>query len=328
MAGINQVDGRGGLARLGAALNPLLGRDVADFAAARARFAATLPLPATVAVIGLGPGEGRTSVAALLALAVAGWSERRVVVLDTVSSPVGRQPPVGGVPQVGDVAGRTVTALLGGEVTAGRLPSLLDARPTADVVARSRLRAARTPGAAVPVLSLPPGGSGFTPQVVEQSLVKLRQRADLVIIDTPAGPGPAVLHGVFQHADHFLLVVSGHGDVDRRLLAVLRWLDASPGRSRRRTVTGVIVHRGWSVPRWQFSELPVVLIPRDEGLRRRRIDRLGRQAVIAGLTLAAEVGEAIGEPTDTHGSEGWPQPGAIAGLLPSSAPDPTIFGHR
>lgn len=328
MPGINEVDGRGVLARLGAALNPLLGRDVADFAAARARFAATLPRPTTVAVIGLGPGEGRTSVAALLALAAAGWSDRRVIVLDTVSSPVRRQPPGAGVPRVSDVAGRTVTALLGGEVAAGRLPNVLDARPSADVIARSRLRAARTPGAAVPVLSLPPGGSGFTPQFVEQSLVKLRQRADLVIIDTPAGPGPAVLHGVFQHADHFLLVVSGHGDVDRRLLGALRWLDGSPGRSRRRTATGVIVHRGWSVPSWQFSELPVVLIPRDEGLRRRRIDRLGRQTVIAGLNLAAEIGEATGGPTAMGGSQGWPQSGAMAGLLPSSAPDPTIFGHR
>lgn len=287
-----EIDRRSVLVRLGAALNPLLGRDVADFAAARNRFAATLPLPTTVAVIGLEPGQGRSSVAALLALAVAGWSDRRVVVLDTVSAPMGARPPDAGVPSVGDVGGRTVTALLGGDVGAGRLSSLLDARPAADVIARSRLRAARTPGAAVPVLSLPPGSSGFTPQLVEQSLGRLRQRADLVIIDTPAGPGSPVLQGVFQHADHFLLVVSGRGDVDRRLLAAVRWLNGAPGRGRRRTATGVIVHRGWSVPSWQFSGLPVVLIPRDEGLRRRRIDRLGRQGVIAGLTLAAEIGDA------------------------------------
>jgi len=319
------VDARGVLTRLGAALNPLLGKDVADYAAARDRFAATRPLPTTVAVIGLTPGEGRTTVAALLALAVAGWSDRRVVVLDTVSSPVGWQPPPAGLPRFGDMAGRTVTALLGGEVSAGRLPDLLDSRPSADVVARSRLRAASTPGAAVPVLSLPPG-RGFAPQFVEQSLVKLRQRADLVIIDTPAGPRSPVLHGVLQHADHFLLVVSGHGDVDRRLRAVLRWLDTSPGRSRRGTATGVIVQRGWSLPGWQFSDLPVALVPRDEGLRRRRIDRLGRSAVIAGLTLAAEVGEATGGVTDL--APGPPQSGAVAGFQPSGVPDPTIFGHR
>lgn len=328
------------ITRLGAAINPLLGRDIADFSAAVTRFAATRTVPSTVAVVGLTPGEGRTSVAALLALAAAGWSDRRVAVLDTVAAGVGPQPLVGGVATVGDVAARTVTALLGGDVRRGRLPTLLEPSAGNEVVARRRLRMARTPGAAVPVLSMPPGGPGFAPQFVEQSLTKLRQRADLVVIDTPAGPRSPVLHGVLQHADHVLLVVRGDGDVDRRLQATLRWLEGVPGRARRRSVTGVIVSRGWMAPSWRLTDLPVVVLPRDEGLRRRRTDRLGRQAVIAGLTLAAEVGEAAdrslpigpcgpigaGSPDGAGDSVSTGPSGAGTGV--PGSPDPSIFGHR
>lgn len=338
--GGSEMDRHTTIARLGAAINPLLGRDIADFTAAVTRFAATRAVPSTVAVVGLTPGEGRTSVAALLALAAAGWSDRRIAVLDTVAAGVGPQPMVGGVATVGDVAGRTVTALLGGDVRRGRLPSLFEPSAGNQVVARSRLRMARTPGAAVPVLSMPPGGPGFSPQFVEQSLAQLRQRADLVVIDTPAGPASPVLHGVLQHADHVLLVVRGDGDVDRRLQATLRWLEGAPGRAKRRSVTGVIVSRGWTTPSWRSTDLPVVVLPRDEGLRRRRTDRLGRQAMIAGLTVAAEVGEAAdrslpfgaggsvgnGHPVAAGHPVGTGQSGAEAGV--SGSPDPSIFGHR
>jgi hypothetical protein len=303
---------------LGGAVNPALSADLAEFTAARAAFAATRPVARTVAVVGLTPGEGRTSVAALLALTVAAWSDRRVVVLDTVAAPSAGRPG-----SAGDVAGRTITALLGGDVGQGRLQHLVDPAGGPEVVARSRLRAARTPGAAVPVLSLPPGGPGFPPQFVERALGRLRQRAELVVIDTPAGPSAPVLHGVLQHADHFLLVVRGDGDVDRRLQSAAQWLDQLPGAARPRPATAVVVSRGLTTPSWNFPLVPVVLVPRDEGLRRRRLDRLGRPAAIAGLLLATEV---AGRPAPLSDPQARPagrnqvrSPGAI---------DPSIFGSR
>ncbi len=294
------------LARFGSAVNPLLGRDIGNFAAARDRFAATVPLPCTVAVIGLTPGEGRSSVAALLALSAAGWSDRRVLVLDTVAADRRPQPSVAAVAGGHDVAGRSVTALLGGDAARGGLNDLLDITARGPVVARSRLRASRTPGAAVPVLSLPAGGQGAAPRFVMRTLASLRQRADLVVIDTPAGPSSAVLPDVLAGADHFVLVGRGDGDVDRRLQAALRWLDSSTdGRDR---ATAVIVSRSWGTPSWHFAELPVVLLPRDEGLRRRRVDRLGRKTATAGLTLAAEVAQSAARPGSAgpqRRSAGW-----------------------
>lgn len=299
------MDLRGALIRITAAAAPSLTRDLLEFRRTQSAFEATRPLPTTVAVVGLTPGEGRTTVSALLALSVAGWSGRRVAVLDTVTARTGRQPEVAGVPTVLDVAGRSVTAMLGGDVSQGRLAGLLDRRPPGGdvdrgtpVVTRRRLRTSTTPGAAVAVLSLPPGGAGFQPQFVEQTLTRLRQRADLVIIDTPAGPSSPALHGVLEHADHFVMVVRGDGDIDRRIDHVLDWLDAAPGRSRRRTVTAVVVHKGGPRRGWRPREFPVVLLARDEGLRRRAPARLGRRAVISGLTLATAVARAADGASD------------------------------
>lgn len=318
------MDLRGALSRIAAASTPSLTRDLQEFRRAQAAFAATRPAPTTVAVVGLTPGEGRTSVAALLALSVAGWSGRRVAVLDTVTARTGRQPETAGVPAVLDVAGRSVTALLGGDVAQGRLSGLLDRRAregdrdaATAVVTRSRLRASLTPGAAVAVLSLPPGGPGFQPQYVEQTLTRLRQRADLVIIDTPAGPSSAALHGVLEHADHFVVVVRGDGDVDRRFVHALDWLGAAPGRSRRRTVTGVVVRKGGPMPVFRPREFPVVLLARDEGLRRRMPSRLGRRAVISGLTLATAVvtaADVTGDRVSGMGSP--PHPGLLREPVP------------
>lgn len=318
------MDLRGALTRITAAATPSLTHDLEAFRLAHDAFTVTRPAPTTVAVVGLTPGEGRTSVAALLALSVAGWSARRVVVLDSVTARTGRQPEVAGVPAVLDVAGRSVTALLGGDVTQGRLSGLLDRRArdgdgAADtpVVTRRRLRASTTPGAAVPVLSLPPGGAGFQPQYVEQTLTRLRQRADLVVIDTPAGPSSPALHGVLEHADHFVVVVRGDGDVDRRFARALQWLGAAPGRSRRRTVTGVVLQKGGRTPEHRPQDFPVVLVARDEGLRRRTPSRLGRRAVISGLALATAVARAADETGDrVSGMGSPPHPGLLREPVP------------
>ncbi len=276
---------RAGTAELLSAASPLLGTRLTAFRTARDDFAAVRRVPRTVAVVGLTPREGRTTVAGLLAVCAAGYSARRVVVVDSVTPATGPRPPVSGLPSLSDPAGRTVTALLGGDVGQGRLNSLLDV-PLQGGIARRRLRGSFTPGAAVPVLSLPPGPAGFAPQFLEQSLDRLRHRADLVVIDTPAGPRAPVLHAVVEHADHFVLVARGDGDLPRRIAAIREWLAAAPGRRRRRDATLVVIVRGLTMPRIPETDLPVVVLRRDEGLRRRRIDRISRRTAIAGLRLA------------------------------------------
>lgn len=307
------------LATLTAALHPALTRELADFEAARAALVATRPVPTTVAVVGLTPGEGRTSVAALLALAVSGWSDRRVMVLDAVAAPGARRDPVNGVASVQDVAGRSVTALLQGDVGQGRISSLVEdpkrtglpdladgsgasprgqssvlAAKARDVVRRARVRAAITPGAVVPVLSLPAGrlAGGFPPQDLERAVARLRYRADLVVIDTPAGPLAPVLHGALRHADHLVVVVRGDGDLDARLRSVHRWATTAPGGSPDRGITAVVLRRGLRPVKFTDPGFPVVVLGRDEGLRRRSPDRISRRSITTGLFLAAGISAA------------------------------------
>ena len=130
-----------------------------------------------VAVVGCSPGCGTSTVTAVLALVASAYTANRVVVLDTDRAWV---PPVdrpGSRPAAGPVE-----FLLGG-TGEGRLPVLL-AGPDGTPVARSRVRAAGTPGAAVPVLAMPGSGS-FAPQVLAQTFDRLTNRADLVLVDTP-----------------------------------------------------------------------------------------------------------------------------------------------
>ena len=172
-----------------ASASPTLTADLDAFRLARDDLTSAPRRPRTVAVVGLIPGAGRTTATALLARCVAGYTDRRVTVVDAATPPAAPHAPVNGRPALTDAAGRTVTAMLGGDVNQGRLATLLDA-PPAPGVARSRVRSALTPGALPSVLSLPPALSGFAPQYLEQTLTRLRLRADLVVIDTPVGPAP------------------------------------------------------------------------------------------------------------------------------------------
>lgn len=296
-------------AAVAAAIRPSLTEELAAFESARTALAATRPVPTTVAVVGLTPGEGRTSVAALLALVVSGWSDRRITVLDAVAAPGARRDPVNGVAGVRDTAGRSVTSLLAGDIAQGRLAALVDdsSRPTAtardrgqtsvlaakaqDVVRRARIRSALTPGTAVPVLSLPAGrmSAGFPPQDLERAIARLAFRSDLVIVDTPAGPTVPVLHAALRHADQLIGVVRGDGDVDARLHALRQWAATAPGGNPDRPLIGVVVQRGLRRPRWTDPGHPVLLLGRDEGLRRRSVGRISRRTVTTGLDLAAAV---------------------------------------
>ena len=275
-------------ATLLASASPTLSADLDAFRSARDELAAAPRTPRTVAVVGLTPGGGRTTAAALLACCVAGYTDRRVTVVDAATPPAAPHPQTAGRPALTDAAGRTVTALLGGDVGQGRLTTLLDA-PTTPGIARSRVRSAFTPGAAPAVLSLAPHPSGFAPQYLEQTLTRLRLRADLVVVDTPVGPRAPVLHSVVELVDHVLLVVDGEGDPDRAVAAARDWLVSAPGRNRRRPATALVVNRGLRAPTIPPLGLPVLVLGRDEALRRRRIGRAGRRSVITGLRLASSV---------------------------------------
>ncbi|MGI8591334.1 MAG: hypothetical protein ACR2M5_10170 [Nakamurella sp.] len=241
------------------------------------RVRATLPGSAngrTVAVIGRVPGSGTSTVVASMALAAAGYTGNRVVVVET-----NRSDPAAGA--------RRVTTLLGG-IGNGRLPTLLGV-PGGEAVARRRLRAASTPGSAVPVLELPPRSGNFAPQVLEQTLARLRQRADLIILDTPSDRSEPVYHAVLHLVDHVLLVLPADRSAPERLAAARRWLAATPGPARRHSVSVVLVARSRFVPRWRPGELPWVLLRRDGALRRGTVGRMSRRSLVAALQLVGAV---------------------------------------
>lgn len=241
------------------------------------RVRATLPGSAngrTVAVIGRVPGSGTSTVVASMALAAAGYTGNRVVVVET-----NRSEPAAGA--------RRVTTLLGG-IGNGRLPTLL-AVPGGEAVARRRLSAASTPGSAVPVLELPPRSGNFAPQVLEQTLARLRHRADLIILDTPSDRSEPVFHAVLHLVDHVLLVLPADRSAPERLAAARRWLAATPGPARRHSVSVVLVARSRFVPRWRPGELPWVLLRRDGALRRGTVGRMSRRSLVAALQLVGAV---------------------------------------
>ena len=253
------------LARVRAAFNPALTSRLGEFDDAVAVFQAVPRRAAVVAVVGLVPGAGRSIVAGLTALTAAAYSDRRVVLIDAATQP------------------HTVTELLGGNVADGRLRTLLDGAVTSGVP-RRRVRAALTPGAAAPVLSLAPGSGEFAPQMLEQTLDRLHHRADLIVIDAPPGPSHPVLHAVLDLAGHFLLVVRADDNADAQVAAAAEWLASAPGRNRRRPASVVAVSRGLRALAPQTAG--VVVLRRDEALRRRDLGRISRRSAITGLRLA------------------------------------------
>lgn len=253
------------------AFNPLFGRDLLEFAETVREFEAAPAQPTTVAVVGMTPGEGRSTVAALLALTIAGYSQQRVLVIDAASN-----------------SPRPVTELLGGHRRQGRLPALLQA--PGQVIARSRIRQATTPGTAVPVLALPDPHE-LTPPLLERTLQQLRHRADVVIIDTPAAPVSPIGPAAIGACDHSVLVARGDGDVERRLGALMA-LHRGAGHLPGSSVTAAVVVRGWSTPGFRPPPIPTSVVVRDEGLRRRRLHQLRISALSAGLALATELRHA------------------------------------
>lgn len=279
------------LARMRAGLNPDLSGRLGEFRDALARFRAVPRRQTVVAVVGLVPSAGRTTLTGLVALTAAAYSDRRVVVIDTAASAstVGLDGAADATAATdptavaGMAGGRTVTRLLGGDVADGRVRALLDI-PVTTGVPRRRIAAALTPGTAAPVLSLAPGSGDFTPQMLEQAVERLRHRADLVVVDTPPGPAHPVLHAALDLADRFLLVVRGDHNADAQIAAGLGWLAAAPGRRRDRTTSVVAVCRGL---RPVGPSTPgVAVLGRDEALRRRRLDQLSRRSAVTALRLA------------------------------------------
>ncbi len=261
------------LRQASAATSPALAAKVGYFR----RVATAVPAVAngaTVAVIGRLPGSGTSTVAAVMALAAAGYTDNRVVVVET-----NRAEQL--------TNRRRVTALLGATGD-GRLPALL-AVPEGEAVARRRVKAASTPGSAVPVLELPAGSGNFAPQVLERTLARLRHRADLTIIDTPSDRAEPVFHAVLHLVDHVMLVLPADRSAPERLAASRRWLDGTPGPARRHNVSVVLVARSRFVRRWRPPDLPWVLLRKDRALRRGALGRMSRRSVTSGLQLVDAV---------------------------------------
>jgi len=261
------------LRQTSAAVSPALAARVGYFR----RVAMAVPPVAngsTVAVIGRSPGSGASTVAAVMALAAAGYTANRVVVVETNRAE-----------QLSNR--RRVTALLGA-TSDGRLPALL-AVPEGEAVARRRVREASTPGSAVPVLELPAGSGNFAPQVLERTLARLRHRADLTIIDTPSDRAEPVFHAVLHVVDHVVLVLPADRSAPERLAASRRWLDGTPGPARRHDVSVVLVARSRFVRRWRPRDLPWVLLREDRALRRGALGRMSRRSVTSALQLVGAV---------------------------------------
>lgn len=271
-------------------INPSLAAGLGSFRHGNADVPATAH-GRTVAVIGRLPSSGTSTVVALMALCAAGYTDNRVLVIETNRRDA---VPGSGVPGSG-VPGRSirpgVTTLLGGSGD-GRLPVLL-AVPDGEAVARSRVRAAGTRGTAVPVLELPAGAGNFAPQVLERTLTRLRHRADLTVIDTPTDRSEPVFHAVLHLVDHVLLVVPADRTAPERLAASLRWLDAAPGPERQHDLSVVLVAQSRFVPRWRPSDLPWTMLRWDGALKRGHPGRMSRRSVISGLQLVDAVSGGI-----------------------------------
>lgn len=274
--------------QLRAAVHPALAGQLGSFRRATAQ------LPSTaggrrVAVLGRFPRCGTSTVTALLALAAQGYTSNRVVVLDTNTVTGGTDP---------DDSDRRVAALLGRAGTGsrpaqGRLPALL-AAPDGEPVARSRVRAAATPGTVVPVLALPDDAGSFPPQTLAAALDRLRQRADLVVLDMPTAPDRPVFHAALHLVDHLLLVIPADRSAPQRLAAGRDWLAAVPGPQRAHDVSVVLVAQTASVPRWRPEDLPWTLLRRDGALAGGQLGRMSRRSMMAGLELVARVSGPLG----------------------------------
>ena len=249
-----------------------------------------------VAVVGLSPGEGRSTVAAVLALTSAGYSNRRTLVIDTV-------------PAAGRRRSRrsSVTEKLGGRADEGRL-DLLTSDDDVTPVRRAVLAQAVTPHTTVPVLGLPPDADGFPPQLLHTTLARIVDRADLVVIDTPAAPRTPVMHAVLDCADHLVLVARADRDAPRRLTAAVDWVRRAPGPQRDRSMSLVLAGHtvvrnrrwrgtsGWTTDYRHPGPHRTVQLRHAWALAADRIDSVGTRAVTDGLRILRSIDRGDVEP--------------------------------
>jgi hypothetical protein len=250
------------------AVNPLLGASLADFRQLVDGFAGRRsPGLVTAAVLGTGPGSGRSTVAAVVGLALCAHTELSATVVDAA----------------GLSRGRSVGTLLAGMAQVGRMDQLL-AVPPGEAVARSVVRAAGDPGTAVPVLE-PPPGSGFPPQLLEQTAARLRYRTDVMLVDTPGSLTAPVQHAVLESVHHLILTAPADESAPTRVRQLLDWLATAPGRRIDHSVMVVLVG---GRRRWATVELPVpsVWLRPSSALAAGRLAGVGRMETVAGLRIA------------------------------------------
>ncbi|MTD15256.1 hypothetical protein GIS00_15040 [Nakamurella sp. YIM 132087] len=259
-----------------AAIDPALALHVDDFTAAVDDLRRPRPGPLrTVAVLGAGQGSGRSTVAALIGLAWSGWTRRRVVLLDA-----GGPAPAGS---------RSVGELLAGTGSPGRWDRLL-AHPRGAPLPRAVLRTALTPDTAIPVLALPPGSAPVAPQQLEHTLQALPHRADLVVVDGPAGVGAPVLHGILRVADHLVLTARADDDAARSIEVLRDRIARTPGRDRPVGLSVVLVGGRASTARAFRAPVPTHHLRRSAALSGGRLDNLARRDLVTALRIASAAG--------------------------------------
>ncbi|GGL96292.1 hypothetical protein [Nakamurella endophytica] len=265
---------------LGAVFAPGLGGQVSRFRAAQS--AATRGQAVrSVAVVGLEPGEGRSTVVAVAAVAATAFTDLSVTVLDAVAAG-GPRP--------------SVTELLGGDPQRAGLARLLpEPGEPGGPVSRAAVRAARTPGAAVPVLGVGPADGPVTATALRAALVRLEQRTDLVLVDTPSvASDPDLFAGVLAVVEHVVVVAGAGADAGHRVAAVRDRIARGPAPLANREVSVVLVDRAGPSLRRGRTDPSATVLRRAAALRDGRIDRMGRGSVVDGLVVVATLLQRAG----------------------------------
>lgn len=249
---------------LASAVRPGLARHLARLRQSEVELIGLTPRPTVVAVLGVTGRVGASTLAALLAQAMAALAPGRVAALD------------------GDGINQALRVRLGADGSGGLRQML-----AAPQVWRMRRLVDRylAQGAAVPVLAAAISERGYPirSEELEAGLQLLRRRYPIVVADLPA----TAVTVAAPVADHVIMV----GRVGAPQLKVTRqWLTASrPGRP----LSSLTVVVPQSLPRWPQPVGVDVVLPRDQVLAREGVAHLGSVQLVTLATVEAITCRAV-----------------------------------
>jgi MinD-like ATPase involved in chromosome partitioning or flagellar assembly len=246
------------------ALDPRLTSRIRTERAQYDAVSAPLRRGSSIAVVGGASGSGRSTVAALVAVALAEYQGAGVVAVDAGDSgALYRRLAVRG--------GGSVDAVLGElGIRGGRA-----GRPAQLVVRRRWLRQHLALGDNLLLVATDPAVG--TPRLGRREygpMVRaLRRHVSAMVADTPPLANDSVVPSVVTNADHVVVVGPDNSDGPAWISAALPWLAAVRGRVAGESVTGVLVARGRSggqrpmaPTRPAASGVPVFALPYDAAL--------------------------------------------------------------